>query len=287
MSYINFDKNHLVNLGYSLSREMLKTSRSGAYANTTIINCNTSKHHGLLVVPQPNFNNEQHVLLSSFDETVIQHHKSFNLGIHKFPNGVYHPGGHKYIQDFNSEPIPTLIYRVGGVLLKKETLFTSKSEQFMIRYTLLDAHSQTWLQFKPFLAFRNVNALTRENKNANTDFKKIENGIVMQLYEGYTPLHMQFSKKGDYHHQPTWYKNIEYFKDQEYGVDYQEDLFVPGYFELPIKKGEMLLFTAGINSVKTNGLRGAFNREIKRRTPRDSFENCLINSGQQFLVKKK
>ncbi len=286
MGYINFDKNQLVNLSYSLGKEMLKTSRSGAYANTTIINCNTTKHHGLLVVPQKNFDDKQHVLLSSFDETVIQHHKSFNLGIHKFPNGVYHPGGHKYVQDFNSEPIPTVIYRVGGVLLKKETLFTSKKERYMIRYTLLDAHSQTWLQFRPFLAFREVNALTRENSDANTHYETIENGISMKLYEGYTPIYMQFSKKAEYHHQPNWYKNIEYFKDQEYGVEYQEDLLVPGYFEVPIKKGESLLFIAGLEQTNPKGLKGIFTKEINNRTPRDNFENCLINSGQQFLVRK-
>ncbi len=135
MGYIKFVKSQLINLEYSLNREILRTSRTGAYASTTIPYCNTRKYHGLLVAPQPHLDDDYHVFLSSFDETVIQHETAFNLGIHKYPGGIFRPGGHKYIRDFESEPIPTLIYRVGGVVLKKETLFTFHTERFLIRYT--------------------------------------------------------------------------------------------------------------------------------------------------------
>ena len=83
MSYISFEKSQLVNLEYSLPKELLRTSREGAYASTTLINCNTRKYHGLLVVPQPAMDNGNHVLLSAFDETLIQHNAEFNLAIRK------------------------------------------------------------------------------------------------------------------------------------------------------------------------------------------------------------
>lgn len=44
----------------------------------------TRKYHGLLVIPVPNLDDENHVLLSSLDETVIQHGAEFNLGLHKY-----------------------------------------------------------------------------------------------------------------------------------------------------------------------------------------------------------
>jgi hypothetical protein len=72
MSYINFDKNRLVNLEYSLNRELLRSNRAGSYACTTILGCNTRKYHGLLVTPQPAIDGENHVLLSALDITVIQ-----------------------------------------------------------------------------------------------------------------------------------------------------------------------------------------------------------------------
>ena len=51
MSYLKFDKNLMINLEQSLPKEMLRTNQSGAYHCTTIVDCNTRKQHGLLVVP--------------------------------------------------------------------------------------------------------------------------------------------------------------------------------------------------------------------------------------------
>ena len=49
MAYLEFNKAELVNLEYSLFREILLTNRAGGYVNTTIVGCNTRKYHGLLV----------------------------------------------------------------------------------------------------------------------------------------------------------------------------------------------------------------------------------------------
>ena len=88
MSYLKFDKTLMTNLEEALPREILRTNRSGAYHCTTIVDCNTRKYHGLLVIPVPELDDENHVLLSSLDETVIQHGAEFNLGLHKYQGRV-------------------------------------------------------------------------------------------------------------------------------------------------------------------------------------------------------
>ena len=65
MSYLKFERALMTNLEESLSRELLRTNRSGAYSCSTIVDCNTSKYHGLLVVPVPEMDDDNHVLLSS------------------------------------------------------------------------------------------------------------------------------------------------------------------------------------------------------------------------------
>ena len=80
MSYLRFEKAVMTNLEESLHKELLRTNRSGAYSCSTIVDCNTRKYHGLLVVPVPELDDENHVLLSSLDPTVIQHGAEFNLG---------------------------------------------------------------------------------------------------------------------------------------------------------------------------------------------------------------
>ena len=157
MSYLKFDKNLLINLEQSLSKEMLRTNRAGAYHCTTLVGCNTRKQHGLLVIPIAEMDNKPHVLLSTLDETVIQHGAPFNLGIHRYKGDVYSPNGHKYVREFDCEEVPRTTYRVGGVILTKEKIFISHENRILIRYTLVEAHSPTTLRFRPFLAFSEVN----------------------------------------------------------------------------------------------------------------------------------
>lgn len=284
MSYLKFDKNLLINLEQSLRLEVLRTNQSGAYHCTTIVGANTRKQHGLLVIPVPEIDDNSHVLLSSLDETVIQHGAPFNLGLHRYSGGVYSPNGHKYIREYDCERVPTHTFRVGGVILKREKIFITNENRILIRYTLVDAHSKTTLQFRPFLAFRNANDLCVENQVASRDYKEVLNGISTCMYEGYPELFMQVNHKPKFVFDPHWYKGIEYIKDQERGIPYTEDLYVPGYFEVDMKKGDTIIFSAGVSEVNTRMLSKMYEDEIKTRTPRTSFYNCLKNSAKQFYV---
>ncbi len=284
MSYLKFDKNLLINLEQSLRLEVLRTNQSGAYHCTTIVGANTRKQHGLLVIPVPEIDDNSHVLLSSLDETVIQHGAPFNLGLHRYSGGVYSPNGHKYIREYDCERVPTHTFRVGGVILKREKIFITNENRILIRYTLVDAHSKTTLQFRPFLAFRDANDLCVENQVASRDYKEVSNGISTCMYEGYPELFMQVNHKPKFVFDPHWYKGIEYIKDQERGIPYTEDLYVPGYFEVDMKKGDTIIFSAGVSEVNTRMLSKMYEDEIKTRTPRTSFYNCLKNSAKQFYM---
>jgi predicted glycogen debranching enzyme len=286
MSYLKFDKNSLANLEKSLRKEILRTNKSGSYSASTLVDCNTRKYHGLLVVPVPELSDNNYVLLSSLDETVIQHGAAFNLGIHEYEGNNFSPNGHKYIREFHLETVSRTIYRVGGVILQKERIFISHEDRFLIRFTLLDAHSPTTLQFRPFLAFRSVHELSVENDRIHSDVHSSSNGIAMSLYDGFPMLYLQFSKKNQFVSDPHWYNGIKYFKEQERGYQYKEDLYVPGYFECSISKGESLLFSAGTTEVNPRLLQTLFEQEIKKRTTRSDFFHTLKNAAQQFYLKK-
>ena len=287
MSFLKFEKSELVNLEYSLSRELIRSNRAGSYASSTIIGCNTRKYHGLLVCPLEEMDGDHHVLLSTLDTSIVQHDKVFNLGIHKYEGDNYVPKGHKYVRDFEALKGSHLIYRVGGVVLSRESLMVSKAEQVLVKYTLIDAHSDTLLRLTPFLAFRNHHALSKSNLYANTRYREVANGISSRLYEAYPELHMQCSKSAEFVPVPDWYYNIEYMEEQKRGYEYKEDLYVPGYFEIPIKKGESVVFSASTKEVLPAGLKRKFNSEMKGRIPKDSLKNCLLNAAQQFIVRKK
>lgn len=279
---MRFEKAVMTNLEESLRRELLRTNRSGAYSSSTLVDCNTRKYHGLLVVPVPELDDENHVLLSSLDVTVIQHGAEFNLGIHKYQGNNYSPKGHKYIREFDCDVVPTTLYRVGGVLLKKEVVFQHYEDRILIRYTLVDAHSATTLRFRPFLAFRSARQFTHENSTASREYSQTDNGIKTCMYAGYPDLYMQFNKKNEFVFQPDWYRGVEYPKEQERGYASNEDLYVPGYFELSIKKGESIVFSGSTSPAKTSTLKSLFQKEVEDRAPRDNFFHCLVNAAHQF-----
>ena len=282
MSYLRLEKAVMTNLQESLRREFLRTNRSGAYSSSTLVDCNTRKYHGLLVVPVPELDDENHVLLSSLDCTVIQHGAEFNLGLHKYQGNIFSPNGHKYIREFDATIVPTTTYRVGGVVLKKEVIFQHYEDSILIRYTLVEAHSATTLRFRPFLAFRSVRQFTHENATASREYSQVDNGIKTCMYAGYPDLFMQFSKKNEFIFRPDWYRGIEYPKEQERGYASNEDLYVPGYFEMPIKKGESIVFSASTSQIKTSTLMALFDKEVAQRVPRDNFYHCLVTAAHQF-----
>ena len=287
MSYLRLEKAVMTNLQDSLRREFLRTNRSGAYSSSTLVDCNTRKYHGLLVVPVPELDDENHVLLSSLDCTVIQHGAEFNLGLHKYQGNNFSPNGHKYIREYDATEVPTTTYRVGGVILKKEIVFQHYEDRILIRYTLVDAHSATTLRFRPFLAFRSVRQFTHENSTASREYSAVDNGIKTCMYAGYPDLYMQFSKKNEFIFMPDWYRGIEYPKEQERGYASNEDLYVPGYFEMPIKKGESIIFAASTSAIKPSAMKKLFDEEVADRVPRDNFYHCLVTAAHQFHRKEK
>lgn len=287
MSYLKFNKQELVNLEYSLDREILLCNKAGGYVNTTIVGCNTRKYHGLLVVPIKHFGGEKHILLSILHESLIQHEKIFNLGINSYGK-VYDPKGHKYIVDFEMDYASTITYQVGGMKLSKTLFFARSSEELLVKYTLLEAHSPTKLRIKPFLAFRNIHALTNANTLACTKYKKISGGVAFRMYEGFPDLNLQLSKKGDWIACPDWYYGITYKEESRRGFADKEDLFVPGYFELPIKRGESIVLS--VSTVKTDykELEEYFGlKMIKKDGSRSSYDACLKLAAKQFIIKEE
>ncbi len=286
MSYIKFEKSQVVNLEYSLAREVIRTNRAGSYSSSTIVGCNTRKYHGLLVVPVDEMGGERFVLLSTLDVSVVNNEKSFNTGIIKYKGDYFNPKGHKYIEDFNTDTIPSRIYRVGGVILKQERMLVHYEEQFLMRITILEAGEPMKLQLRPFLAFRNIHELTHANLSANTKVEFVENGIKSKLYDGFPELNMQFSARAEFVHVPDWYLGVEYPEEQKRGYDYSEDLFSPGFFELSAKEGDQIVFSASTKEEKTSGLKPKFTKTVSGKIPRDSFIHCLRNAAQQFAEKR-
>ena len=281
MAFLKFNKSELVNLEYSLKREIILANETGAYCNTSLVCCNTRRYHGLLAVPVDNFGGGKYMLLSSVDESLIMGGKQFNLGIHCYGD-IYEPRGHKYIIDFDADPVPELIYKIGDILFSKSILMVPDNDQVLIRYTLLGAPQKTVLKLKPFLAFRNVHSLTHQNGEANTEGKDIPGGVAYRMYDGFPDLNLQLSGKSVFKKTPYWYNGITYSDEYRRGFDCTEDLFVPGEFMTELKPGESVVLSASVTDVSVRGLKRRFDDIVAKMPPINDNHDLLVHNAEML-----
>ena len=285
MAFLKFNKSELVNLEYSLKREIIEANRTGAYCNTSIVTCNTRRYHGLLAVPVDELGGGKFMLLSSLDESLVLAGKQFNLGIHCYGD-TYEPRGHKYIVDFDANPVPVVTYKVGGIIFTKTITMVPDNDQVLIKYELLEAPSKLTLMLKPFLAFRSVHSLASQNSEAYTVYDEVENGVSFSLYNGFPDLNLQLSSKAAFKSQPYWYTGVTYSDEYRRGFDCREDLFVPGTFSLEMKKGDVVVFSASTNEVNPKGLKRKFTDTLKKLGTIDSYHDLLVHNAELFKVEK-
>lgn len=285
MSYIEFDKEKLVNINYSKSRELLRCSRTGSYASTTLLGLNTRKYHGLFVVPQDKIDGERHVLVSSLNETVIIDNMEFHLSVHQYQGGMIAPKGNKYLQKFDADLIPTFHFRVGKFNFTKEYIMCNDEDRILLKYTILEDYESAQMMFEPLLAFRNAHQLTHQNPHVNTNYKPIKNGIEYCLYENYTPVAFQSNEPITYEHAPVWYNNIEYEEELKRGYNGHEDLINLGKISVKVEHNEIYL-SIGTTPMNPDNIQALFEEELNKRTMRSSFINCLKNAAEQFIVKR-
>ena len=283
MAFLKFNKAELVNLSYSLKREILLSSKTGAYCNTSIVTCNTRRYHGLLAVPVERFGGFRYMLLSSLDESITLRGKRFNLGIHCYGD-IYEPRGHKYIVDFDADPIPMVTYKIGEIVFRKSFVLAEDRDQLLIKYELVKAPAKVKLTLRPFLSFRRVHDLTHQNSAARTAPTAVDGGVSFNLYEGFPDLNLQLSGASVFQNAPCWYNGITYSDEMRRGFDCREDLFVPGTFEAELAPGGDVVFSACTGTpVAKAGLKRRFVSAEAKIGPITSFHDQLVRQADLLI----
>lgn len=283
MALLKFNKAELVNLSYSLKREIISENKEGAYINTSIITCNTRRYHGLLALTLDRFGGDRYLLLSSLDESIIVSGKQFNLGIHCYGD-IYEPRGHKYVVDFTESPVPQITYKIGDIVFRKTLLLCPDRDQLLINYELLQAPETATVQFRPLLAFRNIHDLTHANDVADQGYKLCDHGASFRLYEAFPDLCLQFSGKARFRSDAHWYYGITYSDEYRRGFDCKEDLLSPGVFEVSLRPGDSIIFSAAKYEQKPSEFRKTFRKFYKEAGKPMSDHDILVRCAESLIT---
>jgi len=283
MALLKFNKAELVNLSYSLKREIICANKTGAYCNTSIVTCNTRRYHGLLAVTLDRFGGDRFLLLSSLDESLIVNGKQFNLGIHCYGD-IYEPRGHKYVVDFAADPVPQITFKIGSIVFRKSLLLCPDRDQLYIKYELLEAPDAATVQIRPMLAFRNIHALTQANDVADAAAKPASNGAAFRLYEAFPDLFIQFSKAVKFNSDPVWYYGITYSDEYRRGFDCKEDLLSPGVFSVNMKAGESVYLAADKYEREPKSFKKDYEALYKQENIETNGHEALLNCANTLIT---
>lgn len=286
MSYTTFYKQTWKNIPGEVDKEYLVVNSQGTYSSSTVANLHTRKYHGLFVAPKPLLGYDNHVLLSTLDETVHCGTKKFELGVHQYP-GILSPQGHDLLNSFHFSNIPTWIYGNDEFELEKSMVLVSREPHLLIKYKVLRTKEKLSLSFLPFLAFRNLHHLRKFNEIINKSNRVVENGFSFRPYEEYDPLFLQFSKAPDFFQLQDWYYNIEYNEEKNRGYDFREDLFVPGMSIIEMEDDDELIVSISLDEcLNPDELLKLFKNQAKEHKQISSFEECLSSASRQFIIKE-
>lgn len=284
MESIQFSKDELRDLEFTLSREYLEANSARAYSSSTIINSHTRKYHGLLVVRQPQLGTDNYVLLSNLDETLVVESEAFALSSHQYP-GVIEPQGYKLLDSFSLKRIPTWTYKIGKVTFKKELILAEGNNQLLLRYTLVKGKKVS-LRLDPFTAFRRIHDLAFERELC-VGFKEVPGGIQIKMDAIYDSLNLQFSKEVAFKHEPLWFYKNQYLAEKDRGYDFEEDLYRIGQFETVLNEGESIIMSASTDCEDDKTLKTLFKKSLKKKKELTNMKDVLNRAADQFISKTK
>lgn len=253
-----------LNLKDAINKEWIVTNGLGAICSSTIIGANTRRYHGLLVSPllPPA---RRHLLISKLDEAIKIGDRNFELYTNLCENFV--SDGFKYLESFEKEYIPTFTYKVRDVKIVKSISMIYGRNTVVVTYKIENGEEDALLTLTPIVNFRDFHSLTT---NHFFDLKqKIDKSKVRVEVDGNAsnPIYMYVEGANYIEHFNDTFKNMYYLKEDERGFYPEENLVVPGRFEINIAPFEIkeLTFVGSIeeNIEEINGFK-VIDEEIER-----------------------
>lgn len=268
----------------ALKQDWIITNGLGGYSSSTILGINTRKYHGLLVAPL-NPPENRHLILSKVDE-------SFESGGKEYPiysniGKDYISKGYQYLKSFEKEYIPIFTYEVDGAIIKKYICMEYGKNTVCVLYNIKNNEKRTKFKIAPIVNFRDFHTTT---PNAEFELKQeIKDTKVKLIINNQMPVYMKLSKGKYVEHINDTFRNMYYLEEEKRGQAAEENLSVPGVFEVKLRANEEK-FVTFICSLEENidelDGKNIINKEIVRITS-ELYDSYLLEPKKEYSPKYK
>ncbi|MBN8731711.1 MAG: glycogen debranching enzyme N-terminal domain-containing protein [Acidobacteria bacterium] len=273
----------------SLRLEWLETNGVGGFASGTVAGANTRRYHGLLTAAtKPPVG--RLVLLAKVEETLVVGGQLFELGVNEYP-GAVHPRGHLRLREFRLDPWPCWVWEAGGVRLEKRVFAVRGENTTVVEYGCEGA-GEVEVELRPLIAFRDYHALTHENGALDGRWESGDGWVRLAPYSGMPGLYLAHNATA-VEISGHWYRDFEYARERERGLDFREDLFQPLVLRYRLREGETAVCVASTERREAGRAAEIREQERKRRArvkeqapAREPVVEELTAAADQFLVKR-
>ena len=231
-----------LDLKRGLTQEWIITNGIGGFSSQTVLGINTRKYHGLLVAPllPPA---RRFVILSKIDESITFEDGTEEI-IYSNMCKNYISEGYKNLKSFEKVYTPKFTYKVNGVVIEKSIAMIHGKNIVTIFYKI-NSDKDITIKLAPVMNFRDFHQMSSgaEFDVSQRIDKENKIRIVVNNENSANPIYL-YSKEGRYiEHNHDIFKNIFYLEEEKRGFFPEENLFVPGRYEVDIKAGEEKTFT--------------------------------------------
>ena len=253
-----------IELKECLNKEWILTNGTGGFCASTVLGANTRRYHGLLVAPlmPPAL---RHVLVSKVDESIIIDNEEYNLFTNVCKN--YISDGYKNLDSFEKEYLPIFTYKVNDVKIVKTISMVYGRNTVVIQYKIKNGKKESKLKLAPIVNFRDFHQMTT-NHEFSLKQKNTKNKVRLEIDGNASKPINIYVDDGEYiEHNNDIFRNMLYIKEEERRFYPEEDLLVPGRYEISIKPKETkeITFVASLeDNTEQIDANKVFESEIKR-----------------------
>ena len=223
-----------------LSKEWLLTNQRGSYAASTILGCNTSGYHGLLIGSVTPLVNRTMALANCL-ETVICGSQTFELATFEFRDKLA-PTGYSYLREFWRDAGVHFLYNLNPIEILKSVHLARDSDAVIVEYTFRNICEPVEFLLRPFVGLRDFHTLQHSQARLTCDD-----------YESALVVHYDAPAAGElliacpampFANDPQWWYNFTYRVSRARGQACTEDLWTPGVFRAQVGSTSHIVFSA-------------------------------------------
>lgn len=279
-----------------LDREWLLTNERGSYAAGTVIGCNTSGYHGLLIgALNPPVN--RIMALSNCQEIVNSGPQTYHLSTFEF-SGEPVLAPCPYLREFRRDIGAHFIYEFETIELHKAVYLAPDSDTVVVEYTFEGIMEPIEFIVRPFVGLRDFHHTQHDDASLRCDRQGSER-VVRYDAPGSCVLRMNGAGM-DFEDEPQWWFDFTYRLNRQRGQNASEDLWTPGFFRALVEEDGRIVFWARLDErfrpdqattvdveVVKNRLADRQRQLLRDAHVTDETDRRLVLAADQFIVKRR